>query len=359
MPWRALPGETADPYRVWLSEAMLQQTTVAAVIPYYERFVSRFPDLAALAAAEEGAVMEAWAGLGYYARARNLAACARRVAAMGGFPRDLAGLRGLPGIGAYTAAAIGAIAFGLAVVPVDGNVERVAARLAAIEAPLPGARGAIAAVAARLGEDAAARARPGDFAQALFDLGAGVCTKAAPGCAVCPWRAGCAGRLAGIAAVLPRKAAKRARPERFGVHFWLEDGEGRVLLRRRPSCGLLGGMLELPGPAWRGEAWGEAEALAAAPARTEWRHVGTVRHGFTHFSLTIEVYAGLVGVLPGEGVVVARAALAGAALPSVMRKCVGVVGGGAGRLMLGFRRCIDRPIQWPARGERGARWDAE
>jgi A/G-specific adenine glycosylase len=187
LPWRAKPGEDADPYRVWLSEIMLQQTTVTAVIPYYERFLSLFPTVEALAAAEDGAVMAAWAGLGYYARARNLLACARAVVGLGGFPASIEGLRALPGIGDYTAAAVGAIAFGLPAIPVDGNVERVVSRLFAIETPLPAAKPAIRAGAARLAEDPAARAAPSDTAQALFDLGATLCTPTAPACALCPW----------------------------------------------------------------------------------------------------------------------------------------------------------------------------
>ncbi|MCL2428309.1 MAG: A/G-specific adenine glycosylase, partial [Alphaproteobacteria bacterium] len=208
LPWRALPGETADPYRVWLSEVMLQQTTVAAVIPYYDRFVTRFPTIEALAAAPLETVLALWAGLGYYARARNLHACARRVAASGGFPRDRAQLGALPGIGRYTAAAIAAIAFDLPAVPVDGNVERLLARLCLIEAPLPAAKPLIRAAADRLGADPDARARPADFAQALFDLGATLCTPAAPRCALCPWTQHCAGRQAGIAAALPRRAER-------------------------------------------------------------------------------------------------------------------------------------------------------
>ena len=237
MPWRALPGETPDPYRVWLSEIMLQQTTVAAVVPYYERFLARFPDVHSLAGAENETVMQAWAGLGYYARARNLHACAKLVAAAGCFPNTLDGLRALPGIGPYTAAAIGSIAFGLPVVPVDGNVERVTARIFAIKQPLPAAKPAIAAGAARLGEDPAAQARPSDFTQALFDLGATICTPIAPACVLCPWQSNCEARAQGIAADLPRKAPKRARPLRHGVHFWLIDAAGNVLLRRRPPRG--------------------------------------------------------------------------------------------------------------------------
>lgn len=226
---------------------MLQQTTVAAVIPYYERFVSRFPSVDALAAAPSEAVMSAWAGLGYYARARNLHDCAKAVSAAGGFPRDLDGLRALPGIGPYTAAAVAAIAFGVPAVPVDGNVERVVSRLFAIRDALPGAKPAIRAAAEGLGLDPEARARPSDFAQALFDLGAGVCTPGVPACGVCPLLADCDGRRLGVQAELPVKAAKKVRPVRHGVHFWLTDAAGMVLLRTRPAKGLLGGMTELPG----------------------------------------------------------------------------------------------------------------
>ncbi|MGE4049079.1 MAG: A/G-specific adenine glycosylase, partial [Acetobacteraceae bacterium] len=294
LPWRAEPGEAADPYRVWLSEIMLQQTTVTAVIPYYERFVSRFPTVAALAAAPLDDVLAAWAGLGYYARARNLHACARAVAASGGFPRDVDGLRALPGIGAYTAAAIGAIAFGLPAVPVDGNVERVAARLFAIDTPLPAAKPLIRDAADRLGADPDARASPSDFAQALFDLGATICTPTQPACGLCPWMAACAGRRLGIAGTLPAKAPKRLRPLRFGVHFWLTDDQDQVLLRRRPPQGLLGGMSELPGTPWRDAPWAAEEALVHAPLPADWRPAGQVRHGFTHFELTIDLFAARV-----------------------------------------------------------------
>lgn len=324
MPWRALPGERPDPYRVWLSEIMLQQTTVAAVVPYFERFLVRFPSVAALAAAPAEAVMEAWAGLGYYARARNLHACARAVAA-GGFPRDLVGLRALPGVGAYTAAAVGSIAFGIPVVPVDGNVERVAARVFAIGMPLPGAKPAIAAAAVRLGADADAVARPADFTQALFDLGATVCTPRSPACGVCPWQAPCRGRAGGAPELLPVKAARRMRPVRFGAQFWLEDVEGRVLLRRRPQTGLLGGMLELPGTAWRPEPWGAEEAIALAPQVGAWQAMGMAVHGFTHFELRLDVFAARVGRIEAEGLPHDGAALAGVALPSVMRRCVALV----------------------------------
>jgi A/G-specific adenine glycosylase len=301
---------------------MLQQTTVVAVVPYYENFLMRFPDLASLAAADEAEVMQAWAGLGYYARARNLHECARAALTLGGLPRDIAGLRALPGIGPYTAAAIGAIAFGVNVVPVDGNVERVAARIFAIADPLPGSKPAIHEAAARLGDDPAARARPSDFAQALFDLGAGICTPTKPACALCPWREACRGHRQGIAAELPRKAARPVRPLRHGAHFWLTDRAGQVLLRRRPPRGLLGGMTELPGTPWRAETWSEAEALALAPMAAAWRPVGEVRHGFTHFELRLSLYAADVPRIDAEGFLRPAAALAGEALPSVMRKCV-------------------------------------
>ena len=303
---------------------MLQQTTVAAVIPYYERFLSRFPTLASLAAAPQDSVLAAWAGLGYYARARNLHACAQRVADLGGFPRTLDDLAALPGIGPYTAAAIGAIAFGLPAVAVDGNVERVAARLFAIETPLPQARPALRDAACRLGEDPAARARPGDFQQALFDLGATVCTSGVPACGLCPWVAVCAGRRAGIAAILPARVAKAARPVRHGAHFWLADAERRVLLRRRPPTGLLGGMLELPGTPWRAAPWPREEALALAPERAEWRAAGPVRHVFTHFTLLIDVYAARRDRIDSDGILRPAADLGREALPSLMRKCVRV-----------------------------------
>ena len=325
MPWRARPGESACPYRVWLSEIMLQQTTVATVGPYFARFIARFPTVEALAAAPSEAVMEAWAGLGYYARARNLHACARIVAASGGFPRDLDGLRALPGIGAYTAAAVASIAFEIPVVPVDGNVERVTARVFGIDQPLPAARTAITRSAVVLGADALARARPADFTQALFDLGATICTPRNPACTLCPWRDSCRGRASGAPERLPVKAPRRARPLRHGAQFWLEDADGQVLLRRRPPRGLLGGMLELPGTEWRERPWPPAEALAQAPQAAAWRAVGQASHAFTHFELVLQVYAASVACFDADGLAVRVDALAEAALPTVMRRCVAVV----------------------------------
>ncbi len=292
---------------------MLQQTVVAAVIPYFARFIDRFPNVTALAQAPGEDVLGLWAGLGYYARARNLIACARVVAGMGGFPDTIEGLRALPGIGAYTAAAIGAIAFDIPVVPVDGNVERVAARIFAIEAPLPRAKPAIAAAASRLGDQIAARRAPGDFAQALFDLGATICTPRNPSCMICPWRDACAARLRGIAEELPRKEKKTARPVRFGMVFLLRDEAGMIGVRRRPPKGLLGGMLELPGTGWEG-----VEPVAEPPVAAAWRDAGTIRHVFTHFELYLRVQAAFVACLP-DGLV---GAAPETPLPTLMRKAV-------------------------------------
>jgi len=330
LPWRPAPGAHPDPYHVWLSEVMLQQTTTAAVAPYYARFLARFPTLAALAAAPEADVLAAWAGLGYYARARNLHRAARTIAGCG-LPGTEAELATLPGIGAYTAAAIAAIAFGVPVVPVDANIARVLARRHALLASLPAAMGEIRAIARALAADPAVAARPGDFAQALFDLGATICTPATPACTVCPWRPGCAGHAAGIAETLPRKAAKKPRPQRYGAHFWLTDAAGRVLLRRRPAAGLLGGMTELPGTVWRNEPWSRAAALAAAPMPAEWHDLGLVRHGFTHFTLDITLYAAAVPAIAlpvaSSGFLRSPASLAAEALPSVMRKCASLACG--------------------------------
>ncbi|MGK7869699.1 A/G-specific adenine glycosylase [Falsiroseomonas sp. E2-1-a20] len=321
LPWRLATG-TPDPYRVWLSEVMLQQTTVAAVGPRYTRFLARFPTVAALAAAAWEEVAEEWAGLGYYARARNLHAGAKALAAQG-FPRTGEGLRAIPGIGPYTASAVAAIAFGQPVVPADGNVERVAARIFRVETPLPAAKKRLTELAQGWMTDAGARARPGDFAQALFDLGATLCTPRNPACALCPWREGCAAQAAGVQASLPRKAAKAARPTRHGVHFLLFDDSGRMLVRRRAEKGLLGGMLEVPGTPWRAEPWPDAEALAHAPLPgPDWRRLpGEARHGFTHFELRMTL---LTARLPGEAALPGHAwmnpAEARAGMPSVMHR---------------------------------------
>ena len=331
MPWRAPAGVRGDPYRIWLSEVMLQQTTVAAVGPRFRRFLERFPTVEALAAAPEAAVMEEWAGLGYYARARNLHACARAVVAGHGgrFPGDEAGLRALPGIGAYTAAAVAAIAFDRPVVPLDGNVERVVARVYRVEEPLPGARPRLGALAQDFMADPAAHARPGDFAQALFDLGATICTPRAPACTICPWAGACAARAAGVQEALPAKAPKRARPLRFGAHFLLTDAAGQVLLRRRLPRGLLGGMLEVPGTPWRDMPWGREEALAHAPRPgLAWRAVpGEARHGFTHFELAMLLFTAEVPRLdPGPEEEARPLAGSGSALPTVMRRLLELAG---------------------------------
>ncbi|MCP1270194.1 MULTISPECIES: A/G-specific adenine glycosylase [Acetobacter] len=326
LPWRAEVDQHADPYHVWLSEIMLQQTTVKAVGPYYHRFLEKFPTVQDLAGADRDAVLSAWAGLGYYSRARNLHACAQQVVALGGFPQDVAGLRALPGVGAYTAAAVAAIAFGVPVVPVDGNVERITARLFAVEEPLPAARKTLAKLAEGLNADRQAQARPSDFAQALFDLGASLCSPRSPACALCPWRESCAAQKAGIAATLPRKAPKVARPVRYGAHFLAVDAAEQVLLRKRPETGLLAAMTELPGTEWRSEPWSEAGALEQAPCKASWQACGVVRHVFTHFTLEVTVYAARVQHFSNQavqsGFLAPVGSVAGLSLPSVMLKCI-------------------------------------
>nr|WP_242008531.1 A/G-specific adenine glycosylase [Acetobacter ghanensis] len=326
LPWRFREGETPDPYRVWLSEIMLQQTTVKAVGPYYLRFVEKFPTVQALAHAERDEVLAAWAGLGYYSRARNLHACAQAVAALGGFPQTVEGLRALPGIGAYTAAAVAAIAFGVPVVPVDGNVERVTARLYNVLDPLPGARKKLAQLAGGLNGEEPARQRPSDFAQALFDLGSSLCSPRQPACGLCPWQGVCMGAAQGTAATLPRKTPKAERPVRYGVHFMVMDDAGNVLLRKRPETGLLAAMTELPGTDWRTTPWGEAEALAHAPVEAAWHKAGAVKHVFTHFTLNVVVYAARVARFSnqavGEGFLLPVAQAKATSLPSIMQKCM-------------------------------------
>jgi len=321
LPWRDTTGRP-DPYRVWLSEVMLQQTTVAAVGPRYARFLARFPDIHALARAPWEEVAEEWAGLGYYARARNLHAGAKALAALNRFPDTVEALRAIPGIGPYTAAAVAAIAFDVPVVPTDGNVERVAARIHAEDAPLPGAKRKLDALAQRWMAHAAARARPGDFAQALFDLGATICTPRRPACALCPWREACAARAAGIQDTLPRKSPKKARPTRHGLHFLLRDPAGRLLLRRRPETGLLGGMLEIPGTPWREDPWTPAEALPHAPIPgLRWTPLpGEAQHGFTHFELRMGLLVADHAGDPPEGFAWMTPEAAQAAMPTAMRR---------------------------------------
>ena len=323
LPWRARPGETADPYHVWLSEIMLQQTTVAAVQPYFQDFLQRWPRVEDLAAAELDQVLTAWAGLGYYARARNLHRCARVVAGdlAGRFPDTEAELLALPGIGPYTAAAIAAIAFDRPASPVDGNIERVLSRLFAVETPLPAAKPALRELAATL----TPAARPGDHAQAMMDLGATVCLPRRPRCLACPLAEGCAARAAGLQEELPRKAPKAERPTRRAIAFWTVSPSGKVLLRRRAEKGLLGGMMEVPSTEWRGAAWDEAEALAQAPLATEWQALpGEVRHTFTHFHFQVAVWAGRAAEEASieDGLWCSLDRLGDQALPSVMRKII-------------------------------------
>ncbi len=321
LPWRAPPGSgRPDPYRVWLSEIMLQQTTVATVGPYFARFTGRWPTVEALAAAPREEVLAAWAGLGYYARARNLHACAQAVAARGGFPDDEAGLRALPGVGAYTAAAVAAIAFDRPAVVVDGNVERVVARLFAVDAPLPDAKPELRRLAATL----APQARPGDFAQAMMDLGATICTPRRPACALCPWSDACAARAAGVAAELPRKRAKTAKPHRLGVAFVALDRQGRVLVETRPENGLLGGMAGPPCTDWTEPGPDAAAVAAAAPLAADWREAGAqARHVFTHFTLSLRVLVARVATAPRRGRFVACAE-ARAAAPTALRKALDI-----------------------------------
>ena len=285
LPWRVSPADRAagirpDPYRIWLSEVMLQQTTVAAVRGYFAAFTSRWPTVTDLAEAMDAEVMAAWAGLGYYARARNLLACARAVVADHGgqFPVARAVLLSLPGVGPYTAAAVAAIAFDAPETVVDGNVERVMSRLFAVQTPLPAARPALVGHAARL----TPQHRPGDYAQAVMDLGATICTPRNPACALCPWSQPCAARAAGIAAELPRKSAKPAKPTRHGTVWIARHPNGTLLLETRPPKGLLGGTLGFPGDPWDG-------AGGSEPLPGPWASAGQISHTFTHFHLVLTV----------------------------------------------------------------------
>jgi A/G-specific adenine glycosylase len=323
LPWRARKGERADPYAVWLSEIMLQQTTVKTVGPYYDRFLTRWPTVGRLAETKLDDVLRAWAGLGYYARARNLHACARAVVERHGgvFPNDLEALRALPGIGDYTASAVAAIAFDAPAVPVDGNVERVVSRLFAVEETLPAAKPTIK----RLAMSLLPARRAGDFAQALMDLGATICSPKRPACALCPWSEACVARALGRQEEFPRKAPKREGKLRRGAAFVALRADGRVLLRRRPEKGLLGSMTEVPGSAWAHD-FDAATAPKAAPRlpKAKWRKLpGVVTHVFTHFPLELTVFvAALPRATPAPKAArwVKLADLPGEALPTVMRK---------------------------------------
>jgi len=323
LPWRAPPGAPpTDPYRVWLSEIMLQQTQVASARPYFEKFTARWPDFHSLAAAEDAELMAAWAGLGYYARARNLLACARAVAGDHGgtLPSTEPELRGLPGIGGYTAAAIAAIAFGRRAVVVDANVERVVARLFAVEEALPRAKPRIHSLTDSITPDE----RAGDFAQAMMDLGSSICSARAPRCLACPLREDCDGFRGGAPESYPRKAPKAAKPQRYGTMFWAEH-DGQVLLVRRPDKGLLGGMRALPtGP------WAETQpGLQGAPVPGDWRLLDRqVRHGFTHFNLEVTLAAARIDGQTGAGEWWPIAGLESAGLPTVFAKAARAMGSG-------------------------------
>lgn len=326
LPWRTTPAMAAkglrpDPYHVWLSEVMLQQTTVQAVKAYFAKFVSRWPTVDDLAAAPNEDVMAAWAGLGYYARARNLKKCAEVVSGTHGgvFPDAEDGLRTLPGIGDYTAAAIAAIAFDRPAAVMDGNVERVISRLHAIDAPLPGAKPEMKRHVAAM----TPAERPGDFAQAMMDLGATICTPKRPACALCPFRGDCLALDGDDPERFPVKAAKKEKPVRQGAAFVAVSGDGLILLRRRPEQGLLGGMTEVPTTGWTARADGETD-VAAAPFPAEWQPAGTVTHVFTHFELRLSIYrAGPLAIPSGvHGFWEPVTKLDDQALPTVMKKAI-------------------------------------
>jgi A/G-specific adenine glycosylase len=322
--WRAPAGTRGDPYRVWLSEIMLQQTTVQAVGPYFMKFLKKWPTVKALAKAEQDDVLAAWAGLGYYARARNLHKAAKAVAAMDGkFPITYEGLRELPGIGDYTAGAIAAIAYDLPYPAMDANAERVIARYAAIEESLPKSKPAMRASLQVL----VPQERAGDFAQALMDLGSAICTPKRPACLSCPWMQGCEARKLGIQEQLPARGAKAVRPLKRGAAFVARDASGAVLLVKRPEKGLLGGMLQPPLGPWTENFPSKAEAVKQAPFKADWKkRVGIVRHGFTHFELEIEVYTAETSTRTKQAQTntfwVDEQKLKDAALPTVMRKVI-------------------------------------
>jgi len=321
LPWRAPAGKRADPYRVWLSEIMLQQTTVQAVAGYYRKFLARWPTVGALAAAKQDDVLAAWAGLGYYARARNLHAAAKVVSGEmdGRFPGTAEGLRALPGVGAYTSGAIAAIAYDEKQAAMDANAERVIARLYAVETPMPKAKAELHALCQALVPD-----RAGDFVQALMDLGSAICTPKRPACVNCPWTDECLARKRGIQEQLPVKAPKIARPLKRGVAFVAIDSKGAVLLVKRPDKGLLASMMQPPQGDWGDDFPSRARALKQGPFAADWKkQPGLVRHGFTPFELEIEVYVARVARRPEtEGKWVPRGQLPDAALPTVMRKIV-------------------------------------
>jgi len=287
LPWRKAQGQ-ADPYQVWLSEIMLQQTTVATVKGYFEDFLTRWPTIQGLAAANLDDVLHAWQGLGYYARARNLHKCAQAIVADygGAFPGTAAELLALPGVGPYTAAAVASIVFDEQITPVDGNVERVISRLFKIEAPLPNTKPEIKIRANELTPPK----RAGDFAQALMDLGATVCTPKSPKCDLCPWEESCQANAAGVQGDLPKKSPKKVKPVRAAIVFWAEDDQGRILIQKRPPKGLLGGLMEFPSSEWTVD-FDKDAALQVAPLQASWQDAQkSIRHTFTHFHLDLHIY---------------------------------------------------------------------
>jgi len=329
LPWRASRGKIADPYRVWLSEIMLQQTTVTTVKPYFRRFLERWPTVMDLASADIDDILHGWQGLGYYARARNLHQCATKLCAEfgGRFPDTEAELKNLPGIGVYTAAAISAIAFGNPANVVDGNVERVMARLYAVKEPLAKCKHEIRQLSAQLAPRTT-RGRPGDFAQAVMDLGATICTPRKPKCMICPWSRRCIAYQEGLHETLPSKQKKVPKPLRYGVAFWVINQNGQIFMRKRPNRGLLGGMVEVPSTDWVTEQWSIASAIKIAPLKGSWRILpGVVKHTFTHFHLELLILAANLKPVdgPAGAIWVLPEKIENYPLPTVMKKIVGHV----------------------------------
>jgi A/G-specific adenine glycosylase len=326
LPWRTLPGKQANPYHVWLSEIMLQQTTVKTVKPYYEKFLLRWPRVEMLANADSADVMRMWAGLGYYSRARNLHACAKAIVSdfNGQFPRDEASLLKLPGVGPYTAAAISAIAFGKRAIVVDGNVERVIARLHRLAVPMPTVKGRIK----ELTDELTPQNRAGDFAQAMMDLGATICTPHSPTCEICPFHGACAARKAGDPLAFPFKAAKKDKPTRYGVAYVVTRQDGALLVRTREAKGLLGNMVEVPGSEWTDER--RIKAPASEPMALRWKqHDDPVKHIFTHFPLELKVYSAVVAndaVAPADMRWLSENAISEEAFPTLFRKVLKAAG---------------------------------
>jgi A/G-specific adenine glycosylase len=322
LPWRSRGVCLSEPYHVWLSEVMLQQTTVQTVIPYFNLFLELWPTVDSLARADLDDILHAWQGLGYYARARNLHKCAIIIAYEygGDFPRAESQLLKLPGVGPYTAAAIAAIAFNIRTVPVDGNIERVISRLHSIKEPVRQSKDQIRALVTKI----MPKYRPGDFAQALMDLGATVCRPKSPKCEICPWAMSCTALKSGLQELYPVKLPKKNKPTRHGVAFWLQNSNHNIWMRKRPPWGLLGGMIEVPSTDWREEPWTEAEIWEQAPSNSKWSiREGLITHTFTHFHLQITVWAGLTSTnTNADGFWSAPNQLSELALPTLMKKIV-------------------------------------